>query len=92
MAIVVVRIAVPQVLLEHVSSGRFDPFVVLIFRLDNFEAEFLIEIYSALVIHLHVPGSPKGKRRKGSARCDSAELPAAVTHKYMLSKFPSSFT
>lgn len=34
--------------------GWLDPFIVLLFRFDDFEAEFLIEVDRALVVHLHM--------------------------------------
>jgi hypothetical protein len=43
-----------QVLLEDVSVGRLDSLVIILFQIDDFEAELLVELDGALVVHLHV--------------------------------------
>lgn len=49
----------PEQFHKHVSVRRFDPLVVLFFRFNNFESEFLIEIYGALVIYLNMSNKKK---------------------------------
>lgn len=41
--------------LQNVRVRRLDPLIIMLFGLHDFEAELLVEIDGALVIHLDVP-------------------------------------
>lgn len=39
---------------------RFDAFIIMRIRLDHLEAEALVKLYGAVVVHLDVPAKERG--------------------------------
>ena len=49
-----IRCCFLQILLQNMCIGRFNAFIVMFFRFNNFKSEFLIELYGTFVIHLYM--------------------------------------
>lgn len=79
-----------KIFLQYIRVGGTDSFVVILFQIDNFKAEFLIKFNRTFVVHLNVPekvneievANVKRKSGKLTGKCCQSFRQPRRTSKY----------